>query len=101
MRLTDSASRRQSCGCAILHEACLCFIDHTVDCLNFGYELLEHFGQQRLRAVRQRVLRVSVNLHHYSVCPDGYGGARERNDLMTLARPVRRIDDYRKVRPAL
>src|ERR1041384_3952678 len=56
---------------SVAHEACLGFGDHPVDRLHFGDKLREHVRQQRLRPIRQSLLRVIVNFDHYAVRSGG------------------------------
>src|SRR5580700_12282978 len=62
------------------------------------HQLLELRGVQRLRAVRERVRRIRVNLDEESVragCEACHG---DRRDETRDSDRMRRIDDYRKVR---
>src|SRR6266404_590088 len=77
---------------SVLNQACFGGDDHLVDCLHLRDELFEHIGQQRLWTIRQGLFGMVMNFDHYPVGARRDRRSRERNNLMTLACSVRRID---------
>jgi len=62
------------------------------------HQLLELRAVQRLRAVRERVRRIRVNLDEESVRAGGEARHGDRRNETRDSDRVRRIDDHRKVR---
>src|SRR5262249_42410070 len=72
-----------------------------MDRAHLSNELEEHIRQQGLRSVGERVLRMVVNFHHYSIGACRDGRARHRQHLVSLAGAVRWVYDDWQMRTRL
>ena len=70
---------------------------HSRDLPDLRHQLIELIGEDRLRPVRQRFIRLMVNLDDESVGADGDGSAGERRDFVAFAGALAGIDNDRQM----
>jgi hypothetical protein len=72
-------------------------MEHVSNLAGFRSEYGEFFGQDGLRPVGERFVGLVVHLDQEAISAHGNGGARQRKNLVALARPMRRINKNGKM----
>src|SRR5256885_2975748 len=98
---TDSARKRKATRNLetrfmlrrLVHDA----LKNSGDLLHFRRQFRELLGQDRLPAVRKRVVRVMMHFHEQSICADGDRGTGEGKYLVAFSGAVARVHEDRQV----
>src|SRR5256885_14097919 len=72
-------------------------VKNSGDLLHFRRQFRELLGQDRLHAVRKRVVRIMVNFHEKSIRADGDRGTGERKHFVAFSGAVARVYKNRQM----